>query len=117
MFGNDPRLLCLCHAFHLQTKRDVLRDCQPGEQCVVLKHHRACPVRRSNGRAVQRNAAIAGRFEPCHDVEQRGLAATRMTEQTAKLMIVHDKIHVAQRNYIVLTLLQSRESFMDTIHH
>src|ERR1700720_2114825 len=78
-------LLCFDHSiFHLQSERDILRDGEPGKQCVVLKDHRVAPARLLHPFASNNDLPARRLIEARGRIEKGGLTATAMSENGAK---------------------------------
>src|SRR5579859_2168752 len=85
--------LGLCDAFHLHAKLDVLPDCQPGEQAMVLENHDAIRARALDWLAIHEDLPGSWRMKSGNQVKQRGFAtagrahdADEFSARTSRLM-------------------------------
>ena len=74
----------------------VLEAGEPGQQRVVLEHHRALRPGGGNFTVVAQQHAAGGQGEPGNQVKQSDFAAARVADQRHKLAFGYGQIDVAQ---------------------
>ena len=86
----------LAHAALPQAKADVLRDGEPGEKRVALKHHTPVGAGAVDGLAVELHLAAGGKVQARHNAQQGRLAATRRAEDGDEVVLAHFEINGQQ---------------------
>ena len=88
--------------FHLQPVGDISPDAHVREQRVGLEHQDDGPLvgrRAGNVAPVEHDAAFAGRLETGQHAQQRGLAASRRTEQGEELVLADVEADAVDRRH------------------
>ena len=80
----------------LHRQLDVLVAGQPGQQGVILKDHRTVGPGLIDLPALQYGAALGCLAEAGHDIEDRGLAAARVTDNGYELALGYLQVDVIQ---------------------
>jgi hypothetical protein len=84
-------------ALQLEPEGDVVEHVEPGHQRVLLEDDAAVAAGAGHGPPVQQHAPGRRPDEAGHDVEQRGLAASRGAERHDELARPDRQRHVGQR--------------------
>ena len=82
------------HPLHRQV--NVVVAAQPGQQRVVLEHHRPLGARACDFAAIADQPALRRRQQAGDQVEQGGLAATRVTDQGDELALGNAQVDVTE---------------------
>src|SRR4029077_14258782 len=85
------------HVLHLHAELDVAADRQPGKQSELLEDQDAIGPRTIHRRAIHQNFPGGLWMQPRDQVQQRGLAASRRTDDAKKLSRLHFKIDFVER--------------------
>jgi hypothetical protein len=86
-------------ALHLQAEGNVVVHRHPGEQRVILEHHRTLPGRLAHRLAIDQDAADRGLLEAGHHGQQRGLAAAAVAQHGTELVVLDAEADIVQRQY------------------
>ncbi|MNI52086.1 hypothetical protein D3C73_1068440 [compost metagenome] len=92
-----------------QRQRHVVFQRQPGVQRMFLEHQRAAGMRARHRLAVGQNAALRRHFQPGRQMQQRGLAAARRTDQgdeLASLDFAGEAIHDGQVAEVLVDVIE-----------
>src|SRR5438105_5654635 len=92
-FGGD--------ALRLQPDLHILEHGQPGEKGEALEYHRDLAGRPANPLAIDRDRSGGGRHETGNDAKERGLAASRASEQGDDLVVAQGEVDVLQDQVVV----------------
>ena len=89
--------LSLGNTLHLHSELNVLADGQPWKQGVILKDHDAIGSRTLHRLSIDQNLTGSLRLQAGNQVQERGLAATRWSDDAEKFSGTNFKIDVIQR--------------------
>ena len=95
--GVAALLALLCgFAAHLEAEFDVAAHRAPGQQAIILEHHRTLATGTMNYLVIDEHHATVGLVEARDDAQQRGLTASAGTEQAHELVSLHAETDVIE---------------------
>ena len=89
--------LGLREVLHLQAELDVAADRQPGKQAEFLEDQDTIGPRPAHRRAIHQNLPRGLGIQPGDQVQERGLATSRRTDDAKKLSRLHFQADIVER--------------------